>query len=456
MLITPLRRFAVAISIVLLFSLGILIPRFLFPLADVNDYYVATTGSDSNDGSQAHPWATLQKAATSLVLGPGGTIVHVAPGDYNSYVTCNIPALNINVGEMVCMQQSGTPTQPIIFQSDRKWQAKLSCNVGHTSALFLLDASYISVVGFDMTCPQGTYAAGVYGDNGHNQYIGNYIHDFDTSGCHSVGTLQSNAQPLVTYTNIGHQLALGNVIRHIGAEAGAPSHCNQEHGLYFGNPYDAAINNVVSGVIGWGIHMYGNGICHQIVANNTVFDNAQGGIAIENVGGTGGSHIDLCGNGGATDYETVIDNIVVNNGIGNGYTGQGGICGRAAYVGSHNLYSNNLLYGNANFDISLYSPDVSLNQITGSNASVFQNYQDDPNWKPAPGYNYLDYALAEGSPATHAGTTNCVSGLASCAPAFDITGVPRPSNVIDTGAFQFLPGVVITGPVSVSGTVAVR
>ena len=410
----------------------LLLPLHCF--AQTNNYYVTVSGSDTNDGSQAHPWLTLQHAASSLVLGPRGSVVHVAPGTYNSTFYCHIPGL-VNATTKVCLQKSGTASQPIIFQSDQKWKAILTCPSSATG-MFVLVASYVQVVGFDMSCPTGGYAGITAGDNGHNQFLNNYIHDFGTSTCTSQGAINGNSIPSgVTYRRIGHIVASGNVIRHIGADANAPDHCNQQHGIYFSEPYDVVTNNVISGVIGWGIHMYGGGICHQIVANNTVFNNSQGGIRVENVG-SDGTHPDLCANGGTTDYENITNNIVVNNASGLGYTGQGGIDGRAAHVGSHNLYSNNLLYGNANFDISLYSPDVSANQVAGTDASVFQYYQDDPNWARASGYSYLNYALAPGSPAIRAGTFSCVSDVVLCPPTIDIIGVPRTTDI---GAFEFEP-----------------
>lgn len=51
------------------------------------NYYVSTTGSDSNDGSSAHPWLTLQHADSA---GPtAGTCINVEPGTYASGVTIN-------------------------------------------------------------------------------------------------------------------------------------------------------------------------------------------------------------------------------------------------------------------------------------------------------------------------------------------------------------------------------
>ncbi len=47
-------------------------------------YYIATTGNDGNPGTEALPWATLQKAADTLL--PGDTAL-VKPG---TYVGCRV------------------------------------------------------------------------------------------------------------------------------------------------------------------------------------------------------------------------------------------------------------------------------------------------------------------------------------------------------------------------------
>jgi len=47
-------------------------------------YYVALTGDDSNDGTVAHPWQTIQKAAHTLVA---GDTVYIRAGAYHERVT---------------------------------------------------------------------------------------------------------------------------------------------------------------------------------------------------------------------------------------------------------------------------------------------------------------------------------------------------------------------------------
>jgi hypothetical protein len=62
-------------------------------------YYVSTTGNDSNPGTFAQPWLTIQHAANTATA---GATVNVMGGVYNAYVS---------------FPNSGTASEPIIFQS---------------------------------------------------------------------------------------------------------------------------------------------------------------------------------------------------------------------------------------------------------------------------------------------------------------------------------------------------
>ena len=64
----------------------------LFP-SSATDYYVATTGSDDNDGSAGAPFATIDKAVRQAVAHDN---IHVAPGVYETN-TENGPALRANL-----------------------------------------------------------------------------------------------------------------------------------------------------------------------------------------------------------------------------------------------------------------------------------------------------------------------------------------------------------------------
>lgn len=66
---------------------------FAFRGLSAADYYVATTGSDSNDGSDGLPFRTLTKA-TSLAA---GSVVHVAPGIYKEAARVTFTKHNISL-----------------------------------------------------------------------------------------------------------------------------------------------------------------------------------------------------------------------------------------------------------------------------------------------------------------------------------------------------------------------
>src|SRR5690349_18382692 len=53
------------------------------PVSGGKELYVSPSGNDNNDGSAAHPFATIQKAADEV---KPGTVVHVQPGTYNDAV----------------------------------------------------------------------------------------------------------------------------------------------------------------------------------------------------------------------------------------------------------------------------------------------------------------------------------------------------------------------------------
>lgn len=68
------------------------------PAAGGNVYYVATTGNDSNPGTLAKPWQTIQKAANSLVA---GDTLYLRGGQYPG------------VSGGYSFRNSGTPAKPI-------------------------------------------------------------------------------------------------------------------------------------------------------------------------------------------------------------------------------------------------------------------------------------------------------------------------------------------------------
>jgi len=277
-----------------------------------NQYYVnSSTGSDSNDGSQARPWRTIQHADSALALGAGGTVIHVAAGTYSGPINT---------------KKSGTASARIVFTSDTKWGAKI------VNSNWLISGSYVDVNGFDMTSPGGggfgvqTLANGVH-------IMGNYLHDFTTSTCGQYGVIN-----LGNLTVVSDNWAVGNVIRHAGNYNADSNHCVHLHGIYAFGIRDIIENNIISGITGWGIkkNMVPGGGGPNVISNNTIFNNG-GGIDLTEL-------VDS-GYGAIFDYNTVSNNIIVNNGVdvpGGPDNGRFGI--NFYHVrGTHNLVANNLI-----------------------------------------------------------------------------------------------------------------
>jgi parallel beta-helix repeat protein/VCBS repeat-containing protein len=84
-------------------------------------FYVATTGSDSNPGTQALPWKTIQKAANTMTA---GDTVTVESGDYSS--------------QRVTITNSGASGNSITYQA----------HGSVTMKGFSLSANYINIRGF--------------------------------------------------------------------------------------------------------------------------------------------------------------------------------------------------------------------------------------------------------------------------------------------------------------------
>ena len=285
------------------------------------NFYVSTSGNDRGDGSASHPWKTLEKAAA---MATPGAAVHVAPGEYQ-----------LNDAELKT-PVSGTASARIRYVSDAKWGAKLrSTKTGH-SAVWWNQGDYVDIEGFDIS---GSGAAGIYNEGSHTRIIGNHIHDIPAPGCPENGGAGINDG---NYGGSDDDI-IGNTVHDIGDYNLT---CPRVHGIYHSNRGGHIINNLVFHNEGWGIHLW-HAATHVIVAGNTVFSNAYGGIVV------GADAADFAGGEKArvNDNTVVENNIVFQNGLrpdANGY----GILEYGA-VGTENQYINNLVYKNSPADMKV-------------------------------------------------------------------------------------------------------
>lgn len=311
------------------------------------EYYVSPMGSNRNNGSRAHPWGTL--SATEGRVEPGA-VVHVLPGVYTSSSEIKLTA-------------TGAPVAPVVFVSDVPWGAKLVGKAGGNSTVVWIAGDYVDFKGFDIT---GTGTMGVYVTGSNDRIIGNSVHDIPAAGCKAgAGILNGNYKD-------GHDVdVISNVVHDVG-DYNKP--CALVHGIYSSNRGGHIVNNIVFRNQGWGIHTW-HAAMQTTISNNTVFNNAYGGII---VGAGDGNWIN--------DNTVVSNNIVYRNGLVAGAKGNG--VEEYGKTGTHNQYFNNLVYQNGPADWRLQNGNVHEGTITAD--PLFENYTGDATG---------DYRLKPNSPA---------------------------------------------------------
>jgi len=117
-----------------------------------NTYYVATTGKDTNAGTEASPWKTIQHAANIAVA---GDIIYIRGGTYSESVDIN--------------KNSGSSGKPITFKNYNGEVVKID---GGSVALDLENVSYIIIDGINII---STSVFGIYIHGGGNNIIRNCI-----------------------------------------------------------------------------------------------------------------------------------------------------------------------------------------------------------------------------------------------------------------------------------------
>jgi len=356
-------------------------------------YYVSTTGSDSNDGSVAHPWRTIRHAAA---MAQAGMTIHVAPGTYNEHVVSTV---------------SGTSSDRIVFISDTKWAAKLvglgctavgpaySCPSGYNSTWWNR-GDYVDIRGFDIT---GDGHIGIQNDAANVQELDNHIHNITgpgacigyTGGIAGIDNTNANNPG----SGLKNNNVIGNWVHDIGWD-GTHFCGGGGHGVYQASPGGKVQNNLLYRGSGQGVTMW-HYATNIVITNNTIFRFGDG-IVIGADPSTG-VYADYC----------IVNNNIVRAVTNTAIAEMGG-------VGTHNTVSNNLTYQNrVDYTLAGRSPNNPI--------------QSDPlfvNWLVL---GNGDYHLSSDSPAIDAGTD-------FGAPQNDFDDVPRPQDgSIDIGAYEYRP-----------------
>jgi hypothetical protein len=378
-------------------------------------YHVSPAGSDSNPGSEARPFRTIQKAADSVkpgdtVLVDDGVYTYSGPNDCHGKV-------------VVCVSRGGAPDKWVVFRSKNRRRARIDGGDGKAGAGFEVrgGASYVRIQDFEMTglANANGSAGGIDLSDGGSyfQVIGNHIYNIGR-----VCTNTSNAQCGI-YIKADNVLVEGNLIHDVGRLIPGQQGCqpnnnywqNHDHGVYHSGGDRVTIrNNIIYNIKqGWAVHAWPKSRNHMDILNNTIaFGNQHKGklgAIIMWAPSTGGMN--------------VSDSIIANNifygvntaAIWMGASGKGPA--RFANVRiSNNIVSNGVLL-------------ATKENIDASGLILADNLEKtDPKFvDPAT----FDFRLRSDSPAIDAGLT--LSG-----PANDYDGRARPrGGRVDIGAYEY-------------------
>lgn len=393
------------------------------------------SGSDSNPGTQALPWATLQHAAESV--GPGDTVLVHAGGYAGFHLTT-----------------SGTAALPIVFRAAPGEVVSITADNPVTpDGINLEGASHVVIEGFRVNgrtragiravlCRGVTMRRNVADQNGrwgiftgccedltiedneasrsgleHGVYVsnsgdrpvvrGNYLWGNNANGLHMNGDLSVDCDGFVPQDGVISQARVeGNVIQGNGAAGGS------------------------------GIN--GDGVQDSTIRNNLIFDSHASGISLYQIDGGEPS------TGNLVEHNTVVvasngrwalniqdgsaGNTVRNNAFWSDHASRGAmnVCTAclAGFVSDRNAVEDRFTLNDGDTTLTL----AQWRTATGMDSTSFVATPAQLFVAPASG----DFRLRAGSPALDA-------GIALGAVTMDLEGTPRPLGAgWDVGAYEGL------------------
>jgi parallel beta-helix repeat protein len=284
--------------------------------------WVSELGNDvTGDGSEAHPWKSLQKAADSVVA---GDYVMVAPGSYDGFQVTT----------------SGKPDARITFHAGPGVIIDAPNPVNRLDGINLEGASFVTIEGFQVS-------------------------NMPRAGLRSVSNDGCILRQNVSQSN-GYWGILTGWSENIVIEGNTTSGSVREHGIYVSNSADGAVvrNNIVSGNRGSGIQfnadasLPGDGIhSHNLIEGNILSGNGAGG-------------------GAALNFDGLQESVVRNNLLyDNHATGIVLYQGRAAAGSRNNLIENNTVVMAADSRWALLMTDGSDGNTVVNNILLTRNPQ---------------------------------------------------------------------------------
>lgn len=421
-------------------------------------YYVSTTGNNSNQGTEAQPWRTIQQAASRAVA---GDIVYVKAGTYN---------------ERVVVANSGTAGNDITFSVYPNDVVTIDGS-GITlpawpSGLFDLEGrNYIKVSGFRViNAGPNSNNCGIYVDTCHDIIIeNNYTYNTVSSG---IGVWDSeniilDGNEVELACNDGEQECISvasttnfdirnNHVHHGGPGTNGGEGICPKDGSFNGRVYNNHVHDlpIKLGIYvdAWDKHTYNievfNNIVHDCGNDGFTLASEQGGL-LENISvynniayHNRNIGISVTPNGDVPNSPMKTLKIVNNTLFNNGWNTVADPWGGGIGVDSPNLTDltirNNIVSQNLLYEIAIESSGQNVatdhNLIDGFRGELTEETRGSSFVEGAPGVvdaSGADFHLIEGALAID-------KGVSTDAPAADYDGNPRPQGVgYDIGAFEY-------------------
>ena len=278
-------------------------------------YYVSTTGSNSNPGSETLPLLTAAYAASKV--NPGDIVIFEngiytgTPGNFFATLT-----------------RSGTSSAYITFKARNKGRAILDGQNNLALAGFSIGGSYINISGFEI---KGMLGVGIEVRNG-----ASYL-NFSDLNIHDIGrgAFQNDDGRTAFTLGTGGSIVIERCIIHtIGAYAPG------EYGCTYSNDWTGYQT------LDHGIYIAGTN--HLTIKNNVFYD-CKSGFAIQF----------YCGTGNPSSYVDIINNTFVN---GNPYQKAGHIILWNSL--SNSLIANNIFKNHLSYAINVYQGSYNYSNVT--------------------------------------------------------------------------------------------
>src|SRR6266853_1051726 len=241
--------------------------------------YVATSGADTNAGTAAAPYLTIQKGVNVSIAGDTVVVKNGTYGPGAGHCTTTAPdPQNSNIlspdGYAVTISTAASSGSPIVIKAENLRGATLDSGMLCHSYFFISNiATYITIDSFII---QNTYVAGIFSQGNNLTFkhcefrnIGNII--TNTAGA-KVGVLVLNGSNNITFDS--------DIFHHIGRLSPCntnPAPCSQaywhDQNLYINGSFVTIVNSIFYDLLaGWAIAITSIGSGTDYNISNNTFD----------------------------------------------------------------------------------------------------------------------------------------------------------------------------------------